>query len=76
MHANPGVGGYGGTCLCPDGRTYEVGDNNDHCKTIQCVNGEMINCNHKRGIWSERKVTCAGNLKLAYVVLRYYYIVL
>ena len=53
-----GVGGWGGTCECPDGSRYEVGDNGDRCKTIACVHGTKINCNKNVGAWSKRKVTC------------------
>ena len=59
----PGVGGWGGTCKCPDGMTYEVGDNGDGCGSIACVNGEQIGeCRRDLGEWSHRKVTCAGIL--------------
>ena len=53
-----GVGGWGGTCECPDGSRYEVGDNGDLCETIACVHGTKINCNRNFGAWSYRKVTC------------------
>ena len=56
-----GVGYWGGTCQCPDGTTYEVGDNNDNCGTLACVNGEKVNCYEYDGEWSNRKVTC-GNI--------------
>lgn len=58
----PGVGGWGGTCRCSDGRTYEVGDNSNHCKTLACVNGERVNCNTYAGEWSYRKVICATGI--------------
>ena len=57
-----GVGGWGGTCRCSDGNTYKVGDNNDYCKSLACVNGEMIDCNRYDGEWSRKKVTCKGNI--------------
>ena len=57
---SPGVGGWGGTCRCPDGTTYEVGDHFDACNTLACVNGEMINCNKYEGEWSYRKVVCTS----------------
>jgi len=53
------VGGWGGTCLCPDGSTYQVGDNWDACATLACVNGQKVNCNEYFGEWSDRKVTCS-----------------
>ena len=55
-----GVGGYGGTCKCPNGQTYLVGDNNDDCTSLACMNGQKIDCNRKLGDWSYRKVTCAA----------------
>ena len=63
MHENAiGVGGWGGTCQCPDGNTYQVADNNDACMTLACTNGEMLSCNKEvRTEWNKRKVTCAGN---------------
>ena len=61
----PGVGDWGGECQCPDGATYKVGDNIDNCATLACVNGEMLNCNRKQGVWSGRKVTCKGILLLS-----------
>ena len=57
-----GVGGWGGTCQCPDGTQYEVGDNHDSCGTLACINGEKINCHESVGEWSNRKVTCKGTL--------------
>ena len=61
VHENaPGVGGHGGTCRCPDGKLFQVGDNNDGCQSLACVNGDMVNCNKHRGGWSNRKVICAG----------------
>ena len=64
----PGVGSWGGTCQCPNGRSYEVGDNNNHCKSLACANGKMVNCNKYDGEWSKRKVTCSGILWLAALV--------
>ncbi len=55
----PGVGGFGGTCRCPDGNEYEVGDNDDFCDSLACVNGQKVNCNQHLGPWKWRKVTCA-----------------
>ena len=33
------VGGWGGTCTCPDGETYLVGDQNDECGSLACEGG-------------------------------------
>ena len=60
---SPGVGSNGGTCRCPDGLTYAVGDNQDDCASLACPNGETISCNRHEGVWSHRKVTCASRGK-------------
>merc|ERR1711933_11485 len=54
-----GVGHWGGSCTCPDGSVYQVGDNVDHCGSLACVGGKSGTCNKKHGPWSRRKVTCA-----------------
>ena len=54
----------GGTCRCPDGLTYAVGDNLDDCASLACPNGETISCNRHDGVWSHRKVTCASRGKI------------
>ncbi|KAL1508522.1 hypothetical protein AB1Y20_004622 [Prymnesium parvum] len=53
------VGVWGGTCTCPDGNVYLVGDNLDKCATMACVGGEAGPCNHYTSTWAQRKVTCA-----------------
>ena len=55
----PGVGNWGGTCRCPDGHEYQVGDKWDLCKSLACINGQTISCNKTTGPWKGRKVTCA-----------------
>ena len=35
----PGVGEGGGSCTCPDGSVYQVGDNGDGCGSLACVGG-------------------------------------
>ena len=52
-----GVGEHGGLCLCPDGSSYQVGSK-DNCESLECINGQMTNCNKRKGAWSYRKVTC------------------
>ena len=32
----PGVGVWGGTCKCPDGQVYMVGDNLNYCRSMAC----------------------------------------
>lgn len=56
-----GVGKFGGMCTCPDGQTYEVGDNDDGCKSLACENGVSGECTED-GISESKagyKVTCA-----------------
>lgn len=55
------VGAWGGTCTCPDGSTYDVGDNKDSCASLACEGGRSGPCEKKeaekrRGM----RVTCAG----------------
>jgi len=38
------VGGWGGTCTCPNGETYDVGDNGDACASLACVGGTEGQC--------------------------------
>ncbi|KAL1507404.1 hypothetical protein AB1Y20_008246 [Prymnesium parvum] len=53
-----GVGEWGGTCTCPDGGVYLVGDNQDQCGSLACVNGVSSPCNHYASTWKGRKVIC------------------
>ncbi len=39
-----GVGSFGGTCTCPDGLSYLVGDNSDSCGSLACVGGRPSAC--------------------------------
>merc|ERR1719195_728243 len=55
-----GVGGWGGSCTCPDGSVYQVGDNFDYCDSLACHGGISGTCNRVHGEWSYRKVTCAA----------------
>jgi class 3 adenylate cyclase len=57
-----GIGEWGGTCTCPDGQVYEVGDNvgDIGCQTIACEGGTAGPCSSS-GISPEnagKKVTC------------------
>lgn len=60
---NPDVGNYGGSCTCPNGAVYQVGDNNDSCGSLACVGGVSGTCNRTTGAWSgQRKVVCDTNV--------------
>jgi len=54
----PGVGGWGGSCTCPNGQVYQVGDNIDACRSLACINGTPGTCNRFDGKWSRNKVIC------------------
>ena len=59
-HNVRGVGGYGGTCHCPNGESYQVGDNNNGCGSLACINGMPGPCERQNqaarlGV----RVTCA-----------------
>ena len=62
----PNIGEFGGSCTCPDGQVYEVGDNNDHCGSLACVGGVEGTCmkvpNRTR---IGRRVTCITAPELA-----------
>ena len=47
-----GVGGWGGTCTCPDGSTYDVGDNGNACGSLACVGGKAGAC--QKGVKGEK----------------------
>jgi len=61
----PNVGGWGGSCECPDGNVYQVGDNHDSCGSLACVGGTSGTCNRWHGSWARRKVECAGQATTA-----------
>merc|ERR1712086_159231 len=57
----PGVGGWGGSCTCPDGSTYWVGDKNDACRSMACYGGTRGTCNrYASNQWKGREVICAA----------------
>lgn len=51
-----GVGEWGGECTCPNGQTYEVGDNIDGCGSLACYGGVVSKACSRGGI----KDTSAG----------------
>lgn len=62
-----GMGGYGGTCTCPDGKKYEVGDLSGAPRgTLACHMGQYDKAaiNRKDGPWSGHKVTCAAKVDM------------
>lgn len=57
-----GVGSFGGICYCPDGNKYEVGDNEDNCGSLACINGNHGPCFRvKKKKRAGIRVTCANS---------------
>ena len=60
VYTKTGPGGWGGSCTCPDGQIYQVGDNGDSCGSLSCVGGVPGTCNHYvDNKWKNGAVTCA-----------------
>merc|ERR1711998_388287 len=59
---NANKGGWGGSCTCPDGSVYQVGDNMTSCGSLACFGGKSGTCHRKNGPWSKAKVTCGVTL--------------
>ena len=69
------AGGWGGSCTCPDGKVYWVGDNWDYGASLSCSNGQSGEVHHfVNDLWSGRSVICGdvsitpitGNLEFTY----------
>lgn len=56
----PGVGTWGGTCACPDGQIYQVGDNGDACGSLACVGGLAGICTPWNPGGEGIRVTCGS----------------
>ena len=54
-----GVGTWSGTCKCPDGNIYDVGDNGDNCGSLACINGISDGCSQSNTKGAGMKVICA-----------------
>ena len=54
-----GVGGWGGSCTCPDGTVYQVGDYQNGCASIACINGISGECGTSNPGGANVQVTCA-----------------
>jgi len=54
-----GGGLWGGTCTCPDGQQYSVGDGQSYCKSLQCEGGTAGECKKDIFAGGGKKVTCA-----------------
>jgi hypothetical protein len=57
--ARTNVGEFGGSCTCPHGNVYWVGDNQDWCGSLACYDGIPGECNKTvNAKWAHRKVVC------------------
>merc|ERR1719424_96764 len=56
-------GTNGGTCRCPNGKDYQVSDNDNNCATLRCEGGTKVNCNKRAGSWSHHSVTYGALIK-------------
>ena len=58
----PSGGGWGGSCTCPDGTVYEVGDKEDSFRAQPELHRRYPGhvCNRERGAWSGMQVTCGS----------------
>ena len=57
---HPISGEWGGSCTCPDGSIYQVGDKNDFCGSLNCEGGISGHCNRYNGEWSHNQVVCGS----------------
>ena len=64
------LGGWGGTCTCPNGQVYQVADNGDACGSLSCVGGHSGTCNRYDGPWTYHGVVCATQEKPSYTMIR------
>jgi hypothetical protein len=57
------AGLFTGSCQCPDGQTYLVGDNKNFCQSLACYGGKTVGC--KLSFNTDqiyRKVTCGQEI--------------
>lgn len=61
----PEVGDWGGTCACPNGSVYRVGDNGDACETLACIGGVSGTCSEANAGGEGYRVTCDTSITVA-----------
>ena len=62
-NGSPQAGAWGGTCTCPNGQVYWVGDGYDLCETLACIDGVPGECRENwdgipRDWYAGRRVEC------------------
>ena len=55
------VGSWSGSCKCPNGETYKVGDKHNGCRSIACENGISSGCTRNDKSGSRKKMICSLN---------------
>ena len=55
------AGSWGGSCTCPNGESYQVGDNGDSCRTLACIGGTAGSCSSNNPGGGGVRVTCYGH---------------
>jgi hypothetical protein len=58
------AGGWGGTCTCPDGTVYHVGDQWNSCRSLACHGGTPGKCSRYNPKGRGIKVTCMSGEKV------------
>ncbi|KAG7354540.1 FAD linked oxidase-like protein [Nitzschia inconspicua] len=61
----PEVGDWGGTCTCPNGSVYWVGDNGDACASLACVGGVSGTCSEANAGGEGYRVVCDTSVTMA-----------
>ena len=54
------VGGWSGTCTCPNGQQYKVGDNHNGCRSLACIGGVSSGCSKHDRSGLRKRVTCVN----------------
>ena len=54
----PNTGEWGGTCTCPSGDVYQVGDNHNLCASLACEGGVSGPCGENNPGGANVKVIC------------------
>lgn len=55
------VGAWSGSCKCPNGETYKVGDKHNGCRSLACENGTSSGCTRDDNSGSRKKMICSRN---------------
>jgi FAD/FMN-containing dehydrogenase len=59
----PEVGGWGGTCTCPNGSVFRVGNTSDACGSLACVGGVAGACSENNAGGEGNQVICDTSIQ-------------